>query len=127
MQAEQKDKTITLYRPVGHQEMMLIEASGCTAFPPRLPEQPFFYPVLNEQYATQIARDWNARYNDPPIGYVTRFRVRADYLSPYEIHVVGGEMHQEYWIPADDLDRLNQNIVGRIEVLSAHRPEEKPG
>lgn len=67
-----KNKTITLYRPVGHHELMLIVASSYSTFPPRLPEQPIFYPVLNEQYAIQIARDWNAKYNNPPIGYVTR-------------------------------------------------------
>ena len=50
---------ITLYRPVGPQELALIEASGWREFPPRLPEQPIFYPVLNEEDAIQIARDWN--------------------------------------------------------------------
>ncbi|MCW5960282.1 MAG: hypothetical protein KIS76_08975 [Pyrinomonadaceae bacterium] len=50
-------KTITLFRPVGKNELALIEESDFTAFPPRLPEQPIFYPVLNENYAIQIARD----------------------------------------------------------------------
>jgi hypothetical protein len=36
----------TLYRPVGKKELELIRASGFRAFPPRLPGQPFFYPVL---------------------------------------------------------------------------------
>jgi putative RNA 2'-phosphotransferase len=44
-------KTTVLYRPVGPEELALIEASGCSAFPPRLPEQPIFYPVTNEPYA----------------------------------------------------------------------------
>ena len=51
----------TLYRPVGQKEFDLVRLSGFHEFPPRLPEQPFFYPVLNEDYATQIARDWNAK------------------------------------------------------------------
>jgi len=54
-------KTLTLYRPVGPEELQLIEQSGWTKFPPRLPEQPIFYPVMNEAYAVQIARDWNVR------------------------------------------------------------------
>lgn len=44
-----------LYRPVGLFELRLIQASDFTGFPPRLPEQPIFYPVLNRDYAEQIA------------------------------------------------------------------------
>ena len=113
--------TITLYRPVGTKELALIEQSGFTAFPPRLPEQPIFYPVLNEEYATQIARDWNAKYNADKIGYVTKFEVRQEFLDNYEIKVVGGAVHQEYWIPAEDLGEFNLNIVGKIEVISEFR------
>ena len=112
--------TITLYRPTGQKELDLIEASGWREFPPRLPEQPIFYPVLNEAYATQIARDWNAKHNRPPVGYVTRFQVRADYLARYEAQVVGGAVHEEYWIPAGELPEFNRNIVGNIEVIAEY-------
>ena len=73
---------IPLYRPVGQKELDLIAASGFTAFPPRLPEQPFFYPVLHEEYAAQIARNWNTQ--DPASGYrgyVLRFYVRSAFYS----------------------------------------------
>jgi hypothetical protein len=50
----------TLWRPVGPQELVLIKHSGWKRFPPRLPDQPIFYPVLNFGYAEQIARDWNS-------------------------------------------------------------------
>ncbi|HEY6330508.1 MAG TPA: hypothetical protein VI756_14315 [Blastocatellia bacterium] len=111
----------TLYRPVGQKELDLIAKSRYRAFPPRLPDQPFFYPVLNEEYAIQIARDWNARNNTPPVGYVTRFRIRTDYISKYESHIVGGAVHEEYWIPAEELEEFNQNIVGKIEVIAEYR------
>jgi len=114
-------ETTILFRPVGQQELDLIRDSGFTAFPPRLPEQPIFYPVLNESYATQIARDWNARQNNPKVGYVTRFRVRIDYLRQFEVHTVGAMIHQEYWIPAEALDEFNRNIVGLIEVIAEYR------
>ena len=107
--------TTTLYRPVGEQELALIQASGYTAFPPRLEWQPIFYPVLNREYAAQIARDWNAR--DGKRGYVTRFAVRTAFLSRYDVHRVGGAIHEEYWIPANDLAELNRNIVDAIEVI----------
>ena len=44
-------QTVTLFRPTGQAERDLVEASGWRAFPPRLPEQPIFYPVLTEEYA----------------------------------------------------------------------------
>jgi hypothetical protein len=110
---------LTLYRPVGPKELALIEASGWSAFPPRVPEQPIFYPVTNEEYATQIARDWNVRQSGA--GFVTRFRVRADFASRYPIQKVGGTMHTELWVPADELSDFNRNIVGPIEVIAEFR------
>jgi hypothetical protein len=91
----------TLFRPVGPTELDLIKASAFRAFPPRLPDQPIFYPVLNEEYATQIARDWNT--NASGVGYVTRFQVQTAFLQNIEVHTVGSSVHQEYWIPAEDL------------------------
>ena len=46
---------MTLYRPVGLNELDLIAQSGYRRFPPRLPEQPIFYPVCNEGYAVESA------------------------------------------------------------------------
>jgi len=112
----------TLYRPVGPKELELIRKSGFSAFPPRLPEQPIFYPVLNREYADQIARDWNSK--DPRtgnVGFVTRFDVRAEYLSSFEPQTVGAGVHLEYWIPAEQLPEFNANIVGPIEVVAEFR------
>jgi hypothetical protein len=120
------EPSITLYRPVGTAELELIAASGSRAFPPRLPEQPIFYPVLEESYATQIARDWNAKYNEDHRGYVTRFRVRVEFLERYVVQTVGAREHREYWIPAADLDELNHNIVGTIEVVAEYIGEKSP-
>jgi ADP-ribosylglycohydrolase len=115
--------TVTLYRPVGAAELALIAASGHRAFPPRLPEQPIFYPVLSEAYAAQIARDWNTK--NGATGYVTRFEVRTSYLERYSVQVAGAHMHAEYWIPAEDLETFNDNIVGTIDVIASfeHSPE----
>ena len=116
-------ETVTLYRPIGQQELDLIRDTGFQKFPPRLPAQPIFYPVLTEEYAIQIARDWNAKQNNPKVGYVTRFRVHASYLEQFEIHRVGARIHEEYWIPAENLDEFNFNIVGKIEVIAEYRGE----
>jgi len=108
----------TLYRPVGRKELELIRAGGFRAFPPRLPSQPFFYPVLNEEYAVQIARDWNTKDEASAYeGYVLRFEVRTEFLDRYDVHVVGNSSHMEYWIPAEELKEFNRNIVGEIEVV----------
>jgi hypothetical protein len=107
---------VTLWRPVGPAELELIRASGMRAFPPRLPEQPIFYPVLSEEYAIRIARDWNVPRSGR--GYVTRFRVTKQFLCKYEVHEAGGKAHREYWIPADDLPAFNAALVGEIEVIA---------
>jgi hypothetical protein len=108
--------TVTLWRPTGPQELALVEASGWRAWPPRLPDQPIFYPVLNEDYATRIARDWNVPASGA--GFVTRFEVAKEFLDRYEVHQVGGQTILEYWIPAEDLAELNRHVVGRIEVVA---------
>ena len=119
-------ETTVLYRPVGQAELELIERSGWTAFPPRLPHQPIFYPVANEAYAVQIARDWNAKDAASGfVGYVTRFRVRSDYLSRYPIQTAGARQHQEYWVPAEEMDAFNRSIVGPIEVTATFRGEPR--
>jgi hypothetical protein len=110
------EETTVLFRPVGPKELALIEASGFREFPPRLPDQPIFYPVLNEDYAIQIARDWNVRASGA--GFVTRFRVRTDFLAKYAPQVVGGKKHVELWIPAEQLPDFNRNIVGLIEITT---------
>ena len=109
---------MTLFRPVGQKELDLIAESNFTAFPPRLSFQPIFYPVLNEEYASEIARNWNTK--DPQAGYggyVTRFRVRASFIRTYAVHTAGARHHQEYWIPAEDLPAFNQSIIGHIAVV----------
>jgi len=108
----------TLYRPVGLDELALIWDSGCREFPPRLPDQPIFYPVTSAEYAIQIARDWNTKTSSFA-GYVTSFNVDDDYLSKFERHVVGSAVHEEYWIPAEDLPNFNKAIRGQLAVNAA--------
>jgi len=108
-----------MYRPVGQAELDLIRGSQFREFPPRLPEQPIFYPVLTEEYATQIARDWNTKDERSGfVGYVLRFQVRGEFLAKYDVHVVGSAGHREYWIPAGELPEFNANIVGEVEIVS---------
>jgi len=113
------EETVTLYRPTGPDELELVRQSGYTKWPPRLPGQPIFYPVTNEEYAKEIATRWNAR--DGKTGYVTRFEVRKSFMNKYEIHQVGASHHTEWWVPAEDLEELNRNIVEKIEAIGEYR------
>lgn len=118
------DSTVTMFRPTGPNELKLVAESEFKRWPPRLPEQPIFYPVTNEQYAIDIASAWNVK--DSGIGYVTKFRVKREFVDRYKIEKVGGAHHTEWWIPAEDLEAMNDNIVGEIEVLSEYRGKNKP-
>jgi hypothetical protein len=111
--------TTLLYRPVNQQELDLIAGSGWQAFPSRLPEQPIFYPVLNEEYAVQISRDWNVPYYG--VGYVVRFAVNTAYLAQFPVQNVGDQQHDELWVPAEELAEFNRHIAGVIEVIAEFR------
>ncbi|MFI6104510.1 hypothetical protein [Streptomyces sp. NPDC051310] len=111
--------TTTLWRPTGPVELRLVEESGWRAWPPRLPEQPIFYPVLNEDYAIRIARDWNVKHDGA--GFVTRFQVESEFLTRYPVRQAGGRTILELWVPAEELDEFNRHIVGTIEVVHEFR------
>jgi hypothetical protein len=118
-------KLITLYRPVGQKEIDLIKESGYKAFPPRLNWQPIFYPVMNQQYAEQIALQWNTKDEfSGYAGYVTAFDLPENYLRQFPVQNVGGEIHNELWIPAEVLDEFNNNIIGEIRVVESYFGED---
>ena len=106
-----------LFRPVGQKELVLIRDSGWRAFPPRLPEQPIFYPVLNYEYACQIATKWNTTH-----GVVT-FEIEDEYIDGFDVNTVGSSIHQEYWIPAEALCEFNSHIIGLIELVKVSEDE----
>jgi hypothetical protein len=120
------DNNMILYRPVGLQELELIYDSDMKAFPARLPQQPIFYPVLDLEYARQTASDWNAK-NGQFAGYVTQFNLEDDYIRQFEEHTVGGSQHQEFWIPAEEVEEFNKHISGHIKVVEAYFGDEFQG
>ncbi|MEU1165995.1 hypothetical protein ABZ372_38500 [Streptomyces sp. NPDC005921] len=111
--------TTTLWRPTGPVELDLVRELEWRAWPPRLPEQPIFYPVLNEDYAIRIARDWNVRHDGA--GYVTRFEVDTEFVRRYPVQQAGGSTILELWVPAEELDEFNAHIVGAITVVHEFR------
>jgi hypothetical protein len=118
------DAVLTLYRPVELKEALLILEADFREFPPRRPEQPIFYPVLNFEYAEQIVRDWNTKSPEAGfVAFVTQFRIDEAYIKQFEEQVVGASVHRELWIPAERLDEFNQHIQGQIEIITAYYGE----
>lgn len=111
-------KTVTCYRPTGQKELDLVAQANYKKWPPRLPEQSIFYPVTNEGYAIELTQ-WNV--SDFGVGYVTKFEVNQDFMDKFPIKTVGGKHHTEWWIPAEDLEALNNNIIGKIEVIGTYK------
>ncbi|MFD4507842.1 hypothetical protein [Streptomyces sp. NPDC058457] len=115
--------TTTLWRPTGPVELGLVRELEWRTWPPRLPEQPIFYPVLDEDYAIRIARDWNVKHDGA--GFVTRFGVDAEFLRRYPVRQAGGSTILELWVPAEELDEFNAHIVGTIEVVHEFGPTDR--
>ena len=114
-------ETVTLYRPTGEKELKLVEETGFTRWPPRLPEQPIFYPVTSEEYAKEVTK-WNTDSGGK--GFVTKFEVNKKFLDNYPVKTVGAKRHTEWWIPAEDLEQLNDNIIGKIEIIGEYTKED---
>ncbi|WP_276501790.1 ADP-ribosylation/crystallin J1 [Terrimonas pollutisoli] len=111
-------KLMTLYRPVGQKEFDLVKESGFKRFPPRLDWQPIFYPVMNQEYAAQIADRWNTEDEFSGFaGYVLAFDLPEEYLKKYPVQNVGGDIHNELWVPAEELEEFNSNIAGNIRLV----------
>jgi hypothetical protein len=106
---------------MGLSELALLWDSGMRRFPPKLSDQPIFYPVLNLEYARQIASEWNPPDKDSGFaGFVTQFEVSSSYLSKFEVHTAGSAAHREYWIPARELTSFNKAISGLLSVVEAY-------
>jgi hypothetical protein len=110
-----------LFRPVGLAELRLIAGAGFRAFPPRLPHQPIFYPVVEESYAVEIARDWNTKDEASDfLGFVTKFEIDDAFAGRYPIQTAGAQRHRELWVLAGELAEFNEHIVGRICVIASY-------
>lgn len=106
-----------LFRPTGKDELKLILKNK--RFPPRLSGQPFFYPVIDETYAIEIARDWNTIDKASGFeGHVLSFEVDDTYITRFSQHQAGGKIRREYWIPSELLEEFNNYVSNIILVHS---------
>lgn len=97
-------------------------------FPPRLSWQPIFYPVLNLEYAAQIASDWNTKDEfSGYVGYVLSFDIPREHFQKFNIENVGAANHNELWVPAEELEEFNNQLLGPIRVEQAFYGEHFAG
>jgi hypothetical protein len=108
------------------EELRLVYEAGMKGFPPRKPEQPIFYPVLNLEYANEIAKRWNAE-SQSASGYVAKFNLDDKYGARFEPQKVGSSHHVELWVPSEELSRFNEHILPPILIVSAHFGENFKG
>lgn len=74
--------------------------------------------MLHLEYAEQIAREWNV--SESGAGFVTAFEVDEGFVRRYEVRTVGkAGLHEELWVPAEDLEQFNRHIVGTIRVVAS--------
>lgn len=117
-----KELAMKLWRPTGREELLLVKATGWRRWPPRLPDQPIFYPVTTFEYAEKIARDWNSVEPAPRnLGFVTEFDITPTTAARYPVQRAGGQAHEELWVPAEELEAFNDGIVGEIHVVAFYR------
>ena len=114
------EQYVTLYTPVGPDELRLIRESGNRAFLPPPSEERVLGLMTNEERAAQIARGWAIRF-DGKKGYFIRCNVPKSVLARFDRKTFGeGErQYEEYLIPAERLDEFNAYIIGPIEVIAS--------
>jgi hypothetical protein len=41
-------------------------------------------------------------------------------MDQFPIKTVGAKRHTEWWIPAERLEEMNDNIIGKIEIIGEY-------
>ncbi|OLD20926.1 MAG: hypothetical protein AUI91_05700 [Acidobacteria bacterium 13_1_40CM_3_56_11] len=108
-----------LWRPVGFHEMAKVFEAGMKGFPPRLPEQSIFYPVLVQEYADQTAATWNTK-EEPFVGYVIEMEILDEYGARFTPQTVGSAIHRELWVPSEELAEFNNQLTKPVSVRRAY-------
>ncbi|MEM8598557.1 MAG: ADP-ribosylation/crystallin J1 [Bacteroidota bacterium] len=85
--------------------------------------------MLNFEYAEQIARDWKTTGDQSGhSGFVTRFDVDDAFVSRYDVQIVGSaKVHQELWVPTEELAAFNDHLLAPIDVVAAYYGERFSG
>ena len=116
-----------LYRPLSAEEYRAVEEKGFTGFPPRSEEQPLFTALLSEEGATQIARHMRIAKTAENLIYVVSFLVDDAYIRQFPIQHANERNRRALWIPADEVDILNQHLIGKIRLIASYQIDRSDG
>ncbi len=110
-------ETLTLYKPLTPIQLAAVIESGWRSFSLDHPSQKNFYLKVNKNYADLVAKMWSApKYS---AGYVAELEIEQHFIEQYELQSIAYDDQSEYRIPVEDLNKLNQHIIGLIDVISA--------
>ena len=116
-----------LYRPLSAEEYRAVEEKGFTGFPPRSEEQPLFTALLSEEGATQIARHMRISKTAENLIYVVSFLVDDAYIRQFPVQHANERNRRALWIPADEVDILNQHLIGKIRLIASYQIDRSDG
>ena len=116
-----------LYRPLCAEEYHEIEAMKFKGFPARNPDQPLFTALLSQEGASQIAKRMKVAKQADPTVYVVSFLVDDAYIRQFPVQHTDDRNRRALWIPAEEMDILNQHLIGGIRVLATYEVDRAEG
>ena len=116
-----------LYRPLNAEEYRAVEARCFRGFPPRAEDQPLFTALLSEEGASQIARHMRIAKESENVVYVVSFLVEDAYIRQFPVQHMEERDRRALWLPAEEVDILNQHLIGNIRVVAAYQIDRAHG
>lgn len=116
-----------LYRPLRADEYRAVEALDFKGFPPARADQPLFSVLLSEEGAVQIASRMRLAKTSESTVYVVSFAVDDAYIRQFPVHKGVSREREALWIPAEELEILNQHLIGKIQVISMFEIDRSDG
>ncbi|WP_163832084.1 hypothetical protein [Spartinivicinus ruber] len=114
-------KTTALFRPIGPEQFEALKNLGFSQIPSHVFGQKFFYPLLHESFAKQIAQEWYLPKHGQ--AYVIRLEIASSYLEQFEVKRIGGPEHTEYRIPIEEQTNFSRELVGNIEIVAEYQQD----
>lgn len=116
-----------LYRPLNAEEFHAVEARSFRGFPPRSDEQPLFTALLSEEGASQIAKHMRIAKEAENTVYVVSFLVEDAYIRQFPVQHAEERNRRALWLPAEEVDILNQHLIGTIRVIASYQIDRANG
>ena len=117
-----------LYRPISADEYAAIKEKEFKGFPHRSAEQPLFTALLSQEGSIQIARRLRVdKQTESDMVYVVGFIAEDAYIRQFPVQHADDPERRALWIPAEEIDILNQHLIGKIRVLDSFEIDRSIG